>query len=165
MAGDYPPAVLQRGRKVGSATAAGLPITVSAGALASITIPFTNIVSDLQSSHTRIRASVLGCSLTTDSGGTTKINIQSANLQNGDGTVAAPLNTGSSLGAYNGAVLNGSLEWDTDDISQLSHAQIADLKIILVVLNTDAGGHNVTDATAVLLIESTQYADLYRATV
>lgn len=159
---DYPPKVLSRIRKIAQATAASLPITVANAAQASITIPFTGCLSDLRNlSHTRVRVSVFASVLTTDAGGATFVNIESANIQTGSQQVVAPCFTGSALGAYNAAALQGSLEYDTDDLLELGLAAPSAIQIVIVVNNSDSSGHQVTGATATILIEATQYADRY----
>lgn len=160
---DYPPKVLQRVRKIAIATAAGLPIAVGAASQATITISFAAVLSDVANlRHTRIRASVFASSLTTDAGGATFINVESANIQAGAAQqVVQPCFTGSALGAYNAAALQGSITWDTDDLVQLGLTTPNAVQIVIVVNNSDAGAHNVTGATATVLVEATQYADRY----
>lgn len=162
---NYPPAVLLRGRVLIQATVTGLPVTVTAGTIASLTATFTPDASFAKPSHTRIRISVWGSKLTTDSGGQPFITIQSANLQLATSQISQPLNSGSSLGAYNGSTLNGFVEFDTDDLTVLGITPPTTFAVVIVVKNSDSSDHQVTGGTTAVLIESTQYADAYRATV
>lgn len=158
--------ILQKYRFIGQGTAAGLPITVNATSQASITIPLAGLLAGISSlRHTRIKVSVLASVLTTDSGGQTFINIESANLQSASQQVVQPCFTGSALGAYNAAALQGSVEWDTDDLQQLAEAAPTNMQIVIVVNNSDSSNHNVTGATATLLVEATQYADAHREAI
>lgn len=163
---DYPPKVLSRFRRTASGTAAGLPITVTKSLQATITIPISSCLEDITPlSHTRVRVTLYSTTLTSDSGGAPFIGIQSANLQTGSQQVVQPCSTGSSLGAYNGAALQGFLEFDTDDLPILT-AQPSAVQLVIVVSNTDSGSdHQVTAATATVAIEATQYADQYIGTV
>lgn len=163
---EYPqPKILISGRRVASVTVSGLPVTVTAGSIATLTATATGVLSDVQQTHTRIRSSVIGSAVTTDSGGQTKIVVESANLQNLSGAFAVPLSTGSPLGLLNEAAFAGELEWDTDDVQQLQNTQVANLEIVIVVLNTDSSNHNVTAGTFTILIEWSQYADALRTPV
>jgi hypothetical protein len=159
--------VLSRVRKLALATAAGLPVTVGSAAQATLTLTFAGCLSDVSSlTHTRIRVSVYSTTLATDAGGQTFINIESANLQAGSAKqVVQPCFTGSALGALNAAALQGSLEFDTDDLSQAGLAAPANVIIAIVANNSDSSGHNVTSASATVCIEATQYADAYRGSV
>lgn len=163
----YPPPVLSRVRKLAIAAAASLPITVNATSQATVTITFSGALKDVSSlSHTRIRVSVYSSTLTTDSGGQTFINIESANLQAGSAQqVVQPCFTGSALGAFNAAALQGSLEFDVDDLLQAGLATPNNAVIVIVVNNSDSSNHNITAASATVLIEATQYADAYRGSV
>ena len=163
---EYPPSVLSRVRRTAVGTAAGLPITVNASSQATVTIPLASCLEDLSSlSHTRVRARVYSTTLSTDAGGAVFIGIESANLQTGSQQVVQPCTTGSALGAYNAAALQGELEFDTDD-SPISSNPPSALQLVIVVNNTDSGaGHQVTGATATVIIEATQYQDQYIGTV
>jgi hypothetical protein len=164
MHGEYPPKVLQRSRKIATATASGLPVTVGSASQATITIPFTGVLSDLTQLHSRIKVSMFNSKLTTDAGGATFINIESANIQDGSQRVSQPLFTGSALGAYNGAALQGALDYDTDDFTGSLGAPPSAIFVVIVVNNSDSSGHQVTGATASIAIEGTQYDDLFLAT-
>lgn len=160
---DYPPKVLSRVRKIAQGTAVGLPIAIGAASQATVTIPFGGVLADITKlSHTLIRVSVLATVLSTDAGGATFINIESSNIQSGAGTqVVQPCFTGSALGAYNGAALQGSMQWQTDDLLELNLTPPNSASIVIIANNSDSAGHNITGATATVLVEATQYADRY----
>lgn len=163
---EFPPKVLSRWRRTAVGTAAGLPISIGASAQATVTIPIASCLEDISSlSHTRVRAKVYATTLTSDAGGELFLGIESANLQTGSQQVVQPCTTGSALGAYNAAALQGQLEFDTDDLPIQATPPSA-LQLVIVVNNTDSGGaHSVTGASATVEIEATQYADQYIGTV
>lgn len=160
---DLQQKVLQKYRYIAQGTAASLPLTVNATSQLGITIPFAGVLSNVTYlTHTRIRVSVLSSVLTTDSGGQTFINIESANLQTNSQQVVQPCFTGSALGAFNNAALQGTMEWDTDDLQGLGITAPTGCNIGITVNNSDSSNHNVTGATATILVEATQYPGVER---
>lgn len=165
---EYPPPVLARFRRIGQGSAAGLPIAVAAGTVVAISLPFAGLITDLAAlSHTRIRASIYGSTLTTDAGGQPFILLQTGTIQTASLNVAAPLYSGSSLGVFHNATLSGSLEFDSDDLlaGPVAVSPPTGVTVVLVVKNSDVGAHNVTAATVNVLVEATQYAGTYFSTV
>lgn len=159
---DYPPIVLSRWRKTATATAASLPATIAHGNVGLLTVTFASVLKDVAAmSHTWVRVSVFASSLATDAGGAPFIGVQSVNMTTNGATVGQPLYTGSSQGLFNGSSLQGSLVFDTDDLPTAPTGVV----ISAIVNNSDSVDHQVTGFTATVLIEATQYADSYLATV
>lgn len=155
----YPPEVLQRSRRIGSGTAGGLPVVVGAGAAVMITATVDDLVASEEAplpANTRVRLWVLGCTLTTDAGGSPFLQVQNANLQTGGGAISTPLNTGSPLGLLNGAALAGELNFDSNDAAALG-VPAENGQVLILVKNPDAAGHNVTAFSVTLGVETVQY--------
>lgn len=145
-----------------SATAGGLPAAIAGGAVLQVTLTFTNLISGAATgptalpNNTRVRVGMLGSTITTDSGGTPFLQIQSAQLQTDNGLIAQPLTTGSPLGLANGAALGGEIDFDSNDLLQIGGSAIS-ASIVLTIKNSDSSSHDLNAFSAQLFVETVQY--------
>lgn len=155
----YPPTVLMRSRNVSAAVAAALPITVPAGTVLPVTLPFSNCIANAANpvpANTRIRLRLLGIKLAVSAGGEKFIALQNANLQSLSGLFSRPASSGSPLGLVHGASLQAELVFDSSDPGA---AAAASASVVLLVQNTDIADRTITAFSGVIEVVLEQYAE------
>ena len=153
--------LLQQFRNQGSATAAGLPLTVTAGGVLSVTATVTNLFLGASAAgrlpqNTRARLLVLGSQFAADAGGQPFLQLQACQIQVAGGVLSAPLNSGSPLGLFHNAAVQGLLEFDSRDLDKLG-LTVANASVVVVVKNPDVADHTITAMTVTLAAVTSQY--------
>ena len=140
--------ILSRTRKTGSASLAS-SVSIAASGVAAVVTTLSGFLSAADvPMNSVIRVSILNARLLTDSGGETKLSIESS-LLNVGGDVRAPAFSGSPLGLVNAAVLQGEVHFQDVDVSLP-----ADCQVSVFVSNSDTTtAHLVTNLDITLLAE------------
>lgn len=154
--------VLIRSRRVTSSTLATLPTSIAAGAVTAFTLSFPNAIAASAGAdgalpnNTRVRVSMLGSTITTDTGGAPFLQVQSAQIQTDSGAICQPLSTGSPLGLANGAALGGEMIFDSNDLQYIG-GTAPSVSIIIAIKNSDVGAHSLNAFSAAIVVETVQY--------